>query len=106
MPLKLRFVSNAASTLFLLVLPFRLWKLRRETIKVLPGHRGYAKLVCLTPSRSVPRGAMLVSIVIEIMIAKHYAYSLCQIRALGIAVTELLGYRHLLPYWQSSNWSC
>ncbi|KAH0490116.1 hypothetical protein TgHK011_001599 [Trichoderma gracile] len=44
MPLKLRFVSNAASTLFLLVLPFRLWKLRRETIKVLPGHRGYAKL--------------------------------------------------------------
>ncbi|KAL6875904.1 P-loop containing nucleoside triphosphate hydrolase protein [Trichoderma longibrachiatum] len=44
MPLKLRFVSNAASTLFLLVLPFRLWKLHTETIKVLPGHRGYAKL--------------------------------------------------------------
>ncbi|PTB62192.1 P-loop containing nucleoside triphosphate hydrolase protein [Trichoderma citrinoviride] len=44
MQLKLRFVSNAASTLFLLALPFRLWKLRREAIKVLPGHRGYAKL--------------------------------------------------------------
>ncbi|KAL6862008.1 P-loop containing nucleoside triphosphate hydrolase protein [Trichoderma novae-zelandiae] len=48
MPLKLRFVSNAASTLFLLVLPFRLWTLRRETIKVLPGHRGYAKLTLAT----------------------------------------------------------
>lgn len=46
MSLKLRFLSNASSTLFLLLLPFRLWKLRREAVRVVPEYRGYAKLVC------------------------------------------------------------
>ena len=89
MQLKLRFVSNAASTLFLLALPFRLWKLRREAIKVLPGHRGYAKLVRLTHVKPVLRGAMP-SIVIEFTIGKRYAYSLGQLLALGMSATELL----------------
>ncbi|KAF4853365.1 ABC transporter atnG [Colletotrichum siamense] len=38
-------VSAAASTVFLLLSPFRLWKLRQESIKVVPGHRGYVTLI-------------------------------------------------------------
>ncbi|KAH9238350.1 hypothetical protein K456DRAFT_1746473 [Colletotrichum gloeosporioides 23] len=38
-------ISAAASTVFLLLSPFRLWKLRQESIKVVPGHRGYVTLI-------------------------------------------------------------
>ncbi|KAF4922595.1 ABC transporter atnG [Colletotrichum viniferum] len=38
-------ISAAASAVFLLLSPFWLWKLRQESIKVVPGHRGYVTLV-------------------------------------------------------------
>ncbi|KAF5499422.1 ABC transporter ecdL [Colletotrichum fructicola] len=38
-------ISAAASTVFLLLSPFRLWKLRQESIKVASGHRGYVTLI-------------------------------------------------------------
>ncbi|KZL84742.1 atp-binding cassette [Colletotrichum incanum] len=41
--LTVQVISIAASTLFLLLLPFRLSNLRGETIKVVQGHRGYGK---------------------------------------------------------------
>lgn len=46
MYLLLQLFSIAAATVFLLLLPFRLLKLRTETIKIVAKHRGYAKLVC------------------------------------------------------------
>ncbi|KAK1986922.1 P-loop containing nucleoside triphosphate hydrolase protein [Colletotrichum cereale] len=42
---KLQATSTVASALFLLLLPFRLAKLRTEKIKVIPGHRGLVKVV-------------------------------------------------------------
>ncbi|KAF4776651.1 hypothetical protein HER10_EVM0007842 [Colletotrichum scovillei] len=39
------FLSTTASALFLLLLPFRLLKLRKETIKVIPEHHGHAKVI-------------------------------------------------------------
>ncbi|OHF02462.1 hypothetical protein CORC01_02157 [Colletotrichum orchidophilum] len=38
-------LSTAASSLFLLLLPFRLLKLRQETVKVVPEHRGHGKVI-------------------------------------------------------------
>ena len=40
-----RLVSATASALFLLLLPFRVSKLRTETVKVVPEHHGQRKLV-------------------------------------------------------------
>lgn len=41
----LQLVSNVASTIFLVLLPFRIWNLRRGSSKLLPGQHGYAKIV-------------------------------------------------------------
>jgi hypothetical protein len=38
-------VSAAMSCLFLLLLPFRLWQLQGQSVKVIPGHQGVPKLV-------------------------------------------------------------
>ncbi|KAK1564091.1 P-loop containing nucleoside triphosphate hydrolase protein [Colletotrichum navitas] len=45
MSVQLHTLSTIPSALFLLLLPFRLSKLRTEKIKVIPGHRGLVKLV-------------------------------------------------------------
>ena len=42
----LRLLSIGASAFFLLVLPLRLSKLHKETIKIIPEHGAYSKLVC------------------------------------------------------------
>ncbi|KAB5542688.1 ABC transporter [Coniochaeta sp. 2T2.1] len=37
------FVAAVSSTFFLLLLPFRVWRLRRDTVKRIPSYRGYVK---------------------------------------------------------------
>lgn len=47
MQLTVHFVAAVNSTLFLLLAPFRLWKLRRATAKTVADYRGYVKQVCV-----------------------------------------------------------
>jgi hypothetical protein len=46
MHLTVHFIAAVSSSLFLLLLPFRLWKLRKETVKTAPEHRHHVKGVC------------------------------------------------------------
>ncbi|KAF4811049.1 ABC transporter atnG [Colletotrichum siamense] len=68
-------VSAAASTVFLLLSPFRLWKLRQESIKVVPGHRGYVTLIIavLLALVQVFLGGTRVSLVTEFDIGQFAA---------------------------------
>ncbi|OIW26584.1 ABC transporter [Coniochaeta ligniaria NRRL 30616] len=45
MQLTIHFVAAVNSTLFLLLVPFRVWKLRRATVKTVPEHRSYVKKI-------------------------------------------------------------
>jgi hypothetical protein len=45
MQITVYFGAAVNSTLFLLLVPFRLWKLRRATVKTVPESRGYVKWV-------------------------------------------------------------
>ncbi|KAB5518710.1 ABC transporter [Coniochaeta sp. 2T2.1] len=48
------FVAAVSSTLFLLLLPFRVWRLRRDTVKTVPNYRSYVKqLILITKSLSM-----------------------------------------------------
>ncbi|KPM40571.1 hypothetical protein AK830_g5983 [Neonectria ditissima] len=57
-----RAFSAAASALFLLVLPFRLLKLRRQSAKVKPGHHGNAKILLLLAVEAARRSGDIVEL--------------------------------------------
>ncbi|KAK7436766.1 hypothetical protein Landi51_12380 [Colletotrichum acutatum] len=80
-------LSTTASALFLLLLPFRLSKLRKETIKVIPEHHGHGKVI-----------VSIILVVVQSTILATTALSTPRLRLnLASAILSLVSYVGLCP---------